>query len=613
MSDLDWTTKMHGDNVGDMRASDTKGSKGSKGQSGKAPRASAQAPNDARTTGHAGPTTTRVLAYRRVSTLEQGKQGNSLDLQRDEIRRYCEYAKLPEPIDFEETESGSAEAQERREQVAKLLKQVQRGDLVLVSKIDRFSRDIVFTISSVREITRRGARFLSIAEHFDPSTPEGETQMALWASIAQMERARIRERTEGNRKRLRAMGYFVEGKPPFGYVRARGETPNEKPRRLEMDSEKASIVREMFDLCIAGNSAVKISAIMREQYPDVLSFESEWILNALKNRVYAGQLALTAVKPKGHTSTIRRPAEWVDAHEPIVSMETWLTAQDALVSRRAYGAVPRKESKTANWIMRGIARCAICGSVIAAAPNSNTKKRTHAGYYVCHRRLKCKSGERCKTAPFHKQAETDEFLLNETERHFEVIRGELMESPVLVLNPNADQYESKRADLIAARERLLALVMAGTWSLEVIDRKAKQIESDLMALTIEERRSTIQETDDTIENRNGARQWIEKVAARWAKMDPNQRRAVIAAMVDRIVVGTDKITMQWANAATMATRYANGALVNVRGEVVDPKRPRRPPKGQEAPSAEGLDLDSSDTDDESDITSRGRSAQTTMP
>ncbi|HRI66861.1 MAG TPA: hypothetical protein PK156_21590 [Polyangium sp.] len=66
--------------------------------------------------------------------------------------------------------------------------------------------------------------------------------------------------------------------------------------------------------------------------------------------------------------------------------------------------------------------------------------------------------------------------------------------------------------------------LGGTWSLEVIDRKE-------MAVPIEERRSTIQETYNTIENRNGARQWVEKVAARWARMDPNQRRAVIAAMV----------------------------------------------------------------------------------
>jgi DNA invertase Pin-like site-specific DNA recombinase len=589
--------EMQSDTLGTMGTGDAKGSKGSKGQ-GTTARTTSHVPSDGRTTSNAGPTITRVLAYRRVSTLEQGKQGNSLDSQREEIRRYCEYAKLPEPIDFEETESGSAEAQERREQVARLLKQVRRGDLVLVSKIDRFSRDIVFTISSVREITKRGARFLSIAEHFDPSTPEGETQMALWASIAQMERARIRERTEGNRKRLRAMGYFVEGKPPFGYVRARGENPGEKPRRLEIDADKAKIVREMFDLCLAGNSAVKISAILRERYPDVLSFESEWILNALKNRVYAGQLALTAVKPKGYTSTIRRPAEWMDAHEPIVSMDNWLAAQDALLGRRSYGAVPRQESKTANWIMRGIARCAICGSTIAAAPNSNSGRHKHAGYYVCHRRLKCKTGERCMKAPLRRQAETDEFLLNETAKHFDVIRGELLQSPVVVQNPNADQFESKRAELIAQRERLVSLVMAGTWSMEVIDRKAKQIEADLVSLTIEERRTKIEQTDDTIENRNGARQWIEKVAARWTNMEPNQRRAVIAAMVDRIVVGTDKITIQWANGATMATRHANGALVNLRGEVVEPPRRGRPRKAQTVDTGEGLDLESSDTQDE---------------
>lgn len=53
-------------------------------------------------------------------------------------------------------------------------------------------------------------------------------------------------------------------------------------------------------------------------------------------------------------------------------------------------------------------------------------------------------------------------------------------------------------------------------------------------------------------------------------MDPNQRHALIAAMFDGIVVGTDKSTMQWANAATRPTGYANGALKNLRGEVVEP-------------------------------------------
>src|SRR3954462_6334279 len=106
-------------------------------------------------------TVRRVLGYRRVSTAEQGSAGPSLDGQLDDLRRACVAEHFPEPLDFVEVESGSADAQERRAELARLMRMVRAGDLVLVTKLDRFSRDIVFTIASVRDILRRGARFLS--------------------------------------------------------------------------------------------------------------------------------------------------------------------------------------------------------------------------------------------------------------------------------------------------------------------------------------------------------------------------------------------------------------------------------------------------------------------
>jgi hypothetical protein len=63
------------------------------------------------------------------------------------------------------------------------------------------------------------------------------------------------------------------------------------------------------------------------------------------------------------------------------------------------------------------------------------------------------------------------------------------------------------------------------------------------------------------------------------------------------MVGIDKISLQWANAVTMATRYANGALVNLRGEIVEPKRRGRPHKTEAQETGEGLDLESSEMDD----------------
>jgi hypothetical protein len=157
-------------------------------------------------------------------------------------------------------------------------------------------------------ITDRARRFefhfaRLLGKCFDSRTPEGEPRMALWASIAQMERARIKDRTEGRRKALRAAGKFVEGLPAFGYKRAQACASSDKPRRIEIDPPRAAIVREMFDLCIRGYSTREISRHMRARYTDC-RFGHAWIGRALKNRVYAGQLALTPVRPHNHCAGI---------------------------------------------------------------------------------------------------------------------------------------------------------------------------------------------------------------------------------------------------------------------------------------------------------------------
>jgi hypothetical protein len=77
-----------------------------------------------------------TLAYRRVSTREQGVAGTSLDAQRTEIERYCAAHGLPDPIDHVEVESGGEESEEKRSEVMRLLASVRAGDAVLVSKID---------------------------------------------------------------------------------------------------------------------------------------------------------------------------------------------------------------------------------------------------------------------------------------------------------------------------------------------------------------------------------------------------------------------------------------------------------------------------------------------
>jgi DNA invertase Pin-like site-specific DNA recombinase len=137
----------------------------------------------------------RFLGYRRVSTGEQGTSGTSLDGQREELAHLAASLHAPTVLDFVEIESGAAEKEERRVEVARLLETVKPGDIVAVAKFDRFTRDLEFAIRKVREVLNKGARFISIAEGEFDRTPEGELKLSIWASIAQMERARIRDRT----------------------------------------------------------------------------------------------------------------------------------------------------------------------------------------------------------------------------------------------------------------------------------------------------------------------------------------------------------------------------------------------------------------------------------
>jgi hypothetical protein len=60
---------------------------------------------------------------------------------------------------------------------------VRQGDLVIVTKLDRFSRDIGLPSLLCATPSARRA-FLSLAERFDTSTPEGEPQMMLRPLLA---------------------------------------------------------------------------------------------------------------------------------------------------------------------------------------------------------------------------------------------------------------------------------------------------------------------------------------------------------------------------------------------------------------------------------------------
>jgi DNA invertase Pin-like site-specific DNA recombinase len=87
-----------------------------------------------------------AIAYYRVSTKQQQRSGLGIEAQRATVTRFAEAERLTIVAEFVEIETGKgADALDRRPQLAAALAAARTAKCsVLVSKLDRLSRDVAF-------------------------------------------------------------------------------------------------------------------------------------------------------------------------------------------------------------------------------------------------------------------------------------------------------------------------------------------------------------------------------------------------------------------------------------------------------------------------------------
>ncbi len=125
---------------------------------------------------------------------------------------------------FAEKVSG---ARTDRVELTKLLKRVERDDLVIVTRLDRLARSTRDLLNILHGLADKRAKFRSLADPWcDTSTPQGELLVTVLAGFATFERHLIKARTEDGRKRAKARGV------PFG-----------RPSKLNADQRREALQR----------------------------------------------------------------------------------------------------------------------------------------------------------------------------------------------------------------------------------------------------------------------------------------------------------------------------------------------------------------------------------
>lgn len=212
-----------------------------------------------------------VAIYTRVSTLDQAREGHSLEEQEKRLRAMCEANGYK--IYKVYTDAGiSGKSTENRPAYLQMMKDVKKKKFSLITayKMDRLSRTIVDLEDFFNEIKAYDCGVEFLYEKKDTSSSTGMMFARMLGAFAQFERDLIRERTLIGVESAVDKGHFG-GKAPLGYKHKLNDTGEEKLKEWEVFEDEAKIVREIFELCSSGKTYFQISSILKKKYPKVIS------------------------------------------------------------------------------------------------------------------------------------------------------------------------------------------------------------------------------------------------------------------------------------------------------------------------------------------------------
>lgn len=282
-----------------------------------------------------------VAVYCRVSTEEQRKFGISVNDQKNSLTEYCKRNKY-KIYDYYIDEGVSAGTISKRKEFVRLLKELDNIDLIIFTKLDRFSRNVRDANNLLVELDKHNTSFKAIDEDdIDTSTADGRFIFNLKVNLAEHERNKDSERINRvNNYKYKVAKTVCSGQKIFGYNIDEG-------KHLVVNIKEAEQLNELYDYYLKTSSLVKTH---------------QWFKNNVGNKsVGTIRNYLTDTKYIGKFITTRNKELLEDFCPAIIDEDKFYKVQKELKRNiKLYSSNTKRD-----YIFSGLITCQECGFKMA--------------------------------------------------------------------------------------------------------------------------------------------------------------------------------------------------------------------------------------------------------
>jgi site-specific DNA recombinase len=474
----------------------------------------------------------------RVSTEDQAK-GDSPEHHEERARAYAK-SRGWQVMELYDLAGQSGKAVMQHPEAKRMMKDIERGHItgLVFSKLARLSRNRRELEDFSDYFKTHDADLISLSEAIDTSTAGGRMFFHLLGVFAQWEREEITERANASVLTRAKLGKSINGKSPFGY--------EWKERKLVIKSEEATIRRKAYELFLQfrrkGQVAKTLNAAgYRTRNGSIWRDTSiERILNESSAK---GVYVFNTMRQTGDWRTELKPeSEWGRVEcPPIVSEDLWNHVNRIIEEQlKAW----KKPGKPPVHLFRGLAHCS-CGYKMYVAANSPK--------YFCR---KCCNKIAIEDLEKIVRGELKHFF-GQSERiaiHLEAADKNLADKSGL-LATHQREIQKVREEMHQTHQLYLQKQISGDGFRDLYtpaEERMKQLNAELPKLEAEVDFLKVNKLSaaDVLHEADSVQEW-------WPKILPPEKRQIVDALIEKIVIGNGAIDITYSCLPTFIEQCKN--------------------------------------------------------